>query len=114
MQDEAIFSHEVEAGDQVDGIITLKAPINGVAAYDLSVKNTYMGFAKFRAAFVGDDSNEWSVTPNDGFLKQNEATHFIVRYNPHRPGASNAYLVIETEDFKQTYKVVGSTGEYEF
>ena len=101
-----------------------------------------MGYAKFRAAFVGGTSNEWSVTPDDRFLKQNEATHFTVRYNPHSPGISNSYLVIETEvswryhiyhlllyfqtqitftdmfalsqDFKMTWKVVGSTGEYEF
>ena len=73
-----------------------------------------MGFAKFRAGFVGDESNEWSVTPSDGFLKQNEATHFVVRYSPHSHGSSTAYFVVETEDLKKTWKVVGSTGEYEF
>ena len=61
------------------------------------LKNPYMGYAKFRAAFVGDASKEWSVTPSDGFLRQNEATHFVVRYAPHNSGANHAYLVIETE-----------------
>jgi hypothetical protein len=56
-----------------------------------------MGYAKFRAGFVGDASNEWSVTASDSFLKQNEATHIVVRYSPHSPGVSNAYLVIEAE-----------------
>ena len=103
-----------------------------------------MGYAKFRAVFVGDASNEWSVSPSDGFLKQNEATHFVVRYTPHNSGVSNSYFVIETEvscghrhssfgfvpdsknlgytcilymllqDFTKTWKVVGSTGEYGF
>jgi hypothetical protein len=100
-----------------------------------------MGFAKFRAGFVGDASNEWSVTSSDNFLKQNEATHFVVRYSPHSPGVSNTSLVVEAEvswkgytvcqcqvpdsicvsialklpqDFKMTWKVVGSTGDHEF
>ncbi len=97
-----------------------------------------MGYAQFRAGFAGDASNEWSVSASDTFLKQNEDTHIVVRYNPHSPGVSNAFLVIEAEvrcqssqypnaqldsvsnffrllqDFKMTWKVVGSTGEYEF
>jgi len=97
------------------GTIVLSAPVNsGVAAHELLVKNPYMGFAKFRATFVGDDNNEWSVTPNDGFLKSSEETQFIVRYTPHSSGVSRAFFVIETEDFTKTWKVVGSTGEYEF
>jgi hypothetical protein len=61
------------------------------------LKNPYMGYAKFRAALVGDASNEWSMTASDDFLKQSEATHFVVRYNPRNPGVSNASLVIEAE-----------------
>ncbi|KAL7538434.1 hypothetical protein ACHAXR_008548 [Thalassiosira sp. AJA248-18] len=56
-----------------------------------------MGYAKFRAAFVGNASNEWSVSSSDSFLKQNEATHFVVKYNPHSSGVSTTYFVIETE-----------------
>mmetsp|Transcript_27961 Transcript_27961/g.36110 ORF Transcript_27961/g.36110 Transcript_27961/m.36110 type:complete len:303 (+) Transcript_27961:108-1016(+) len=113
-EDEASFSYPVEAGDEIEGTIALKAAINGVAVHDIMLHNLYMGYAQFRAAFVGDVSNEWSVTPSDGYLKQNEATHFAVRYNPHSAGVSYAYLVIETEDFKKTWRIVGSTGEYEF
>jgi len=113
-EDQSFFVYPIEAGDNFEGTIALKAPIYGVAAHEFMVNNPFMGFARFRAGFVGDASNEWSVTPSDDFLKQNEATHFVVRYNPHGPGVSNASLVIETEDFKMTWKVVGSTGEYEF
>jgi len=113
-EDESSLTHSVEAGDFIEGVVTLKAPINGVAAHEIMLQNPYMGYAEFRAAFVGDASNEWSVTPSDGFLKQNEATQFVVRYTPHSSGTNHAYFVIETEDFKKTWKVVGSTGEYEF
>lgn len=114
-EDEASFTYPLQAGDDIEGIITLRAPIYGVAAHEIMLKNPYMGYAKFRAAFVGDATSEWSVSASDGFLKQNEATHFVVKYTPHSPGVSTAYFVIETEEgFKQTWKVVGSTGEYEF
>jgi hypothetical protein len=112
---ESSFTWPIEVGETVDGIITLTAPMNGGAArHDLMLKNYYMGFAKFRAAFVGDASNDWSVTPSDGYLKSHEDTHIAVSFRPRHPGVSSGYLVIETEDFKVTYKVVGSTGEYEF
>jgi hypothetical protein len=113
-EDENPFAYPAEAGDNIHGILTMKAPVFGVAAHEILLKNPFMGYAKFRAAFVGDESSEWSVSPSDGFIKQSEDTHFIVRYRPHSPGVSNAHLVIETEDFKKTWKVVGSTGEYEF
>jgi hypothetical protein len=70
------------------------------------LKNPYMGYAKFRAGFDGDASNEWSVTASDDFLKQNEATHFVVRYNPHSPGVSNASLVIEAEVSQKSYTMM--------
>ena len=42
-QDEVSFSYPVEAGDDVVGIITLRAAINGVAAHDIMVRipNTF-------------------------------------------------------------------------
>ena len=68
-----------------------------------------MGFADFRAAFTPETSNEWSIEPSEGALMQREDTNFIVRFRPQNPGVSEGYLVIETEDFKKTWKVVGST-----
>jgi hypothetical protein len=68
-----------------------------------------MGYAKFRAGFVGDSSNEWSVTASDSFLKQNEATNIVVRYNPHSPGVSNAFLVIEAEVSQRSYTELPNT-----
>ena len=115
-QYESSFDHEVQAGNVIEReTIVLQAPVNsGTATYELMVKNIYMGFAPYRAAFVDDDANEWSVTPNDGVLKSSADTQFIIRYTPQNNGVSRAHFVIETEDFVKTWKVVGSTGEYEF
>jgi len=114
-EDTVQFLHSVEAGGDYEGMISLRAPLYGVARYDIMLKNPYMGYAKFRAAFAGDASDNWLVTPSDGVLKQNEDTHFAVTFRPQHPGVSSGYLVIETHDFKKTWKVVGSTGDqYEF
>lgn len=40
---------------------------------------------------------------------QREDTKFVVKFKPQGMGVVEGYLVIETEDFKKTYKVVGST-----
>ena len=68
-----------------------------------------MGFADFRAAFTDETGSEWTIEPSEGSLMQREDTKFIVRFRPQGPGVSEGYLVIETEDFKKTWKVVGST-----
>ena len=66
------------------------------------------------SCFVGDAAAEWTVTQSDGYLKQNEATQFVISYRPQNPGVVHGHFVIETEDFKYIWNVVGSTGEYEF
>lgn len=68
-----------------------------------------MGFADFRAAFTPDSSRDLSVTPTEGALKQKEDLQFIVKFKASSPGISEGYLVIQTEDFKKTWKVVGTT-----
>jgi hypothetical protein len=106
---------EIGAEDETaDCLITLVAPLNGVASHEITLKNPYMGFAKFRTYFVGDAAAEWTATPSDGYLKQNEATQFVISYRPQNPGVVHGHFVIETEDYKNIWKVVGSTGEYEF
>jgi hypothetical protein len=73
------------------------------------VQNQFMGFADFRAAFTPETGMEWSIEPSQGSLTQKEATNFIIRFKAQAPGVKEGYLVIETEDFKKTWKVVGST-----
>ena len=36
--------------------------------------------------FVGDVAVEWTVTPSEGYLKQNKETHFVISYRPQNTG----------------------------
>lgn len=76
---------------------------------NIQLRNPYMGFADFRAAFTSDTPIDWSIEPNEGSLMQKEDTKFIVKFKPQGMGLVSGYLVIETEDFKKTYQVTGST-----
>ena len=98
----------VTAGD-IEGVIELKSTINRVVVHDMYLKNPYMGFADFRATFTPETPSDWTVEPTEGALKQKEETHFLVKFRPQGPGTIQGYLVIETEDFKKTWQVVGST-----
>ena len=77
---------------------------------DNLIQNPYMGFADFRAAFTPETSKAFTVTPGEGSLRQKEDTEFTVKFRAQQPGMVEGYLVIETEDFKKTWKVVGRTG----
>jgi hypothetical protein len=68
-----------------------------------------MGFADFRAAFTADSSPSLSVTPSEGSIMQKEETTFVVKFKAQSLGVVEGYLVIETEDFKKTWKVIGTT-----
>ncbi len=68
-----------------------------------------MGFADFRAAFTDDSGVGLTVSPAEGSLMQREETVFNVKFKAQSPGAVEGYLVIETEDFKKTWKVMGTT-----
>lgn len=99
----------VTPGDDIEGVIELKSPINKVATHEILMKNPYMGFADFRAAFTPDTPMDWSIEPNEGSLMQREDTQFTVKFRPEGTGLIQGYLVIQTEDFKKTWQVMGST-----
>lgn len=97
----------VVAGD-IDGTIELTACLGQPSIYEFSLKNDFMGFADFRTAFTADTTPDWSVEPLEGSLSK-EPTNFIVKYRPNNPGVAGGHLVIETEDMKKTYRLIGST-----
>jgi hypothetical protein len=68
-----------------------------------------MGFADFRAAFTAETGPAWTISPSEGSLTKKEDTLFTLRYKAQGPGVSEGYLVVETEDFKKTWKLVGSS-----
>lgn len=100
----------VTAGAQVDGVIEMAALLNQNAVYEFGMKNEYMGFADFRASFTPETGGEWTVQPNEGSMSSREDTPFIVRFRPSSPGIHEGHLVIETEDFKKTFKLIGKGG----
>ncbi len=107
---EAFGAASIEGGE-VEGTIELVSrPGGGVGYKEFGLKNPYMGFADFRASFSPDTNKGWTVTPTEGSLTQREETQFTVRFRPEFIGLSEGYLIIETEDFKKVWKLVGTTG----
>jgi len=100
---------DVSAGDEIEDTISFKSMINKFDGKSILLKNQFMGFADFRASFTSASGKQWSVSPMEGSMNAKEDTEFIVRFRPSKPEVSEGYLVIETEDFKKTYKVIGST-----
>lgn len=100
------------ADAELEGILELNARpgtmAGGVGSTEITLKNPYMGFSDFRAAFTSDSGNVFSVDPPEGALSK-EPTTFNVKFRPESIGQYEGYLVIETEDFKKTWKVIGST-----
>lgn len=99
----------VAAGEDVEGTIEIQSNLGQQYTTELKVRNEYMGFADFRAAFTADSNPSFSVEPAEGSLSSKEDTEFTIRFRPQGPGTSEGSLVIETEDFKKTWKVIGST-----
>ena len=106
---ETFGATSAEGGD-LEGTIEINARPGGMGYQEFGLKNPYMGFADFRASFTPETSSEWIVQPSEGSLMQREATTFSIKFKPGSIGVSEGFLVIETEDFKKVWKVIGSTG----
>lgn len=98
---------------ELEGTIELTARpgtmTGGTGYHEFGLKNPYMGFADFRAAFTEETPKSFSISPNEGSLTSREPTQFKVTFRPEAIGVLEGYLVIETEDFKKVWKVIGST-----
>lgn len=99
-------------GVNLEGTIELSARpgtmTGGIGYHEFSLSNPYMGFSDFRASFTPETSASWSVDPMEGSL-QKQPTQFQVKFRPEGPGVFEGFLVVETEDFKKVWKVIGST-----
>jgi hypothetical protein len=101
---------EVRIGD-ITGVIELSGRINQSQVFEFSLKNPFMGFSDFRARFTQmSNPADWSVTPTEGSLNgRGDPTQFMVKFRPQNPSVSEGYLVVDTEDDKWTYKLVGTS-----
>ncbi len=97
-------------GGEMEGTIDLVARTGSIGYHEFGLKNPYMGFADFRATFSPETPPGWTVQPTEGSLMQREETKFTVRYTAQQMGVTEGYLIIETEDFKKVWKLIGSTG----
>lgn len=101
---------QVTVGPTLAGTIALSTRLNRAEVYEFTLKNPFMGFSDFRSRFT-DMTNpaDWSVTPTDGSLNgRGDPTTFLVKFRPQNPAVSEGYLVIETEEDKWTYKLIGT------
>jgi len=94
----------------IDGVFELNALLNQNALHEFELKNEYMGFADFRASFTPETGNDWSISPTEGSLTSREATKFTLRFRANNPQVVTGHLVVETEDFKKTYQLIGKGG----
>lgn len=94
---------------QIAGTIQLQSRINQASVFEFELKNPFMGFSDFRARFTQmTNPAEWDITPTSGSLNGRGApTTFTVKYRAQSPGQSQGYLVIQTEDDKWTYELMG-------
>ena len=108
VQNKALFTYPIQAGESPGGIITLRAPIHVVVAHEIMCAYQMQGVRFYLHILCQASYILQLFTPNfvlillrthprDGFAKQNEATHFVVRYTLHIPGVSTPFLRIETE-----------------
>jgi len=100
----------VEVGGDLEGTIEIKSTMNRVESHSFFLKNPFMGFADFRAQLTADSHPDFSITPSEGALSK-EPVEFTVKFRPSAPMLiAEGFLVIETEDFKKTWKLLGTTG----
>jgi len=100
----------VVAGANVEGTLEFNTRTGAVQIQELAVENDYMGFADFRAAFTPDTPACFQLEPTEGSLQKGNPTNFIIRCKPETMGTFTGALVIETEDFKKTWTLIGTTG----
>jgi len=99
----------VTVGDNIEGVIELKSNMNYPSVHEFSLLNDYMGFADFRAVLTPETGASWTVEPKEGSLSSKTPVNFILKFRPQGPGVSEGYLIIETEDMKKTWKLIGTT-----
>jgi len=89
--------------------IVLQAIPQGISAKTVLLRNPFMGFADFRAALSDDTPLSITVEPTEGNIGKNFDTEIVVKFSPEVIGEVEGYLVIDTEDIKKTYKLIGKT-----
>ncbi len=83
------------------------------AFFEIKQENDVMGYEDFVVGFSSDSDNgggDFEVKPLSGTLngRRGDPTPFSITFKPNDPGGvRNAYLIIETEESKWTYHLMG-------
>ena len=107
-------SYAVE-GDMVPGdvmdVLPVKARLNARGGTTIVIRNEFSTYDDFVAGFAPGASAAISVEPSSGTLnrRSGDPQEFVVKFQPTDFADSyDATLVIETENHKWTYEIVGS------
>merc|ERR1719247_2019469 len=97
------------AGDLTD-TVAVSARLNARGGATITVRNEFSTYADFTAGFTAGSSAAVTVEPTHGTLNRRagEPQEFVIKFQPTDYADSyDATLVIETEDMKQTYEIIG-------
>ena len=97
------------AGDLTD-TVAVSARLNARGGATITVRNEFSTYADFTAGFTSGSSSAVTVEPTHGTLNRRagEPQEFVIKFQPTDYADSyDATLVIETEDMKQTYEIIG-------
>eukprot|EP00629_Pelagomonadales_sp_RCC1024_P017352 CAMPEP_0119259264 /NCGR_PEP_ID=MMETSP1329-20130426/150_1 /TAXON_ID=114041 /ORGANISM="Genus nov. species nov., Strain RCC1024" /LENGTH=338 /DNA_ID=CAMNT_0007258633 /DNA_START=93 /DNA_END=1109 /DNA_ORIENTATION=+ len=99
----------LQPGELTD-VITIPARLNGRGGHTLVLKNEFSTYNDFTAGFASTNTDTLSVEPSAGTLNRasGDPTEFIIKFNPTEYQESfEATLVIETDESKWTYDIIG-------
>ena len=103
----------LEPGDKVEAHIDITAPLHGRGGATISLQNEYSTYADFLAGFAPGSDPSITVEPSAGTLNRRggQPQEFILKFSPETTGQPEyrALFVVETEDYKWTYTIMGKT-----
>ena len=96
---------------EVTETFEMQTGVRQTAVMSIKVQNQLNTFAPFQCDVTPESSSFFSVSPNEGSMnrRSGEPIEVVVRFKPEDSGQHEAYIVFETEDFKNVYKFIGST-----
>jgi len=97
------------AGDLTD-TVSVSARLNARGGATITVQNEFSTYAEFTAGFTDGSCAAVTVEPTTGTLNRRagDPQEFVIKFQPTDYADDyDATLVIETEDMKQTYAIIG-------
>lgn len=103
----------LEKGD-ITATIEMTSAFPKPSFFELKHENDVMGYEDFVVGFSDDSDNggaDFQISPISGTLngRRGDPTPIMITFKPDSPGGvRNAYMIIETEESKWTYHLLGN------